>query len=47
MDKIIAYINAHKERYNLTLKYSTPSIYLDAVHASNIEWEPFSWDFFP
>ena len=47
MDKIIKFINAHPEVYNMKLFYSTPSIYLDAVHAVNTEWELNQYDFFP
>jgi hypothetical protein len=46
MDKIIKYINNHPE-YGMTLKYSTPSIYLDAVHSTNLTWSLNKYDFFP
>jgi lysosomal alpha-mannosidase len=47
MDKIIKYINARPDVYNMKLVYSTPSIYLDAVHSADIEWELNQYDFFP
>ena len=47
MDKIIKYINAHPEVYGMNLFYSTPSIYLDAVHAADITWSVKTLDFFP
>jgi hypothetical protein len=47
MDKVIKYINSHPDEYNMTLKYSTPSIYVDAVHAAGLGWELNQFDFFP
>jgi lysosomal alpha-mannosidase len=46
MDKIIKYINSHPE-YKMTLKYSTPSMYVDAVHSTGLSWELNQFDFFP
>ena len=47
MDKLMAYINANEALYNVKLIYSTPSIYTDAVYASDLSWEVKTDDFFP
>jgi lysosomal alpha-mannosidase len=46
MDKLMKYINSHPE-YQMTLKYSTPSIYLDEIHKLNYTWPVKTGDFFP
>lgn len=46
MDKLIKFINSHPE-YNMNVRYSTPSLYLEAIHRQNITWSVFEYDFFP
>ena len=45
MDKLIKYFNEHTE--NITLMYSTPSKYFEALNAENIEWDVLYDDMFP
>lgn len=47
MDKLMAYMNANQAKYNMTLFYSTPQTYVDAIHARNLTWELKTDDFFP
>eukprot|EP01135_Chromosphaera_perkinsii_P006716 Nk52_evm3s564 gene=Nk52_evmTU3s564 len=51
MDRLIKYINAHPEKYNINIMYSTPSIYIDyvkeALHKNRIKLETKYDDFFP
>jgi len=46
MDKLIKYINDHQE-YNMKLRYSTPSIYLQSVKNAKVTWSVREGDFFP
>eukprot|EP01102_Stenamoeba_stenopodia_P015593 TRINITY_DN5339_c0_g2_i1.p1 TRINITY_DN5339_c0_g2~~TRINITY_DN5339_c0_g2_i1.p1 ORF type:complete len:739 (+),score=160.21 TRINITY_DN5339_c0_g2_i1:334-2550(+) len=47
MEKLMQYIN-NNSTFNMTLKYSTPSIYLEAVHSTpNLELPLKQDDFFP
>ena len=46
MDNLIDYWNAHKIN-NITLRYSTPGEYLDALIAQNITWPTKYDDMFP
>jgi len=46
MDKLMDYINTHQE-YGMELIYSTPSIYMEAVHEKNLTWSVKTGDFFP
>ena len=46
MDNMIEYMNAnHGDKY--IFKYSTPSEYIDAVHAHDLTWPAKTDDFFP
>lgn len=45
MDRLIEYFNAHVD--NVTLLYSTPGQYLDALIAQNITWPTRYDDMFP
>jgi hypothetical protein len=47
MDKLMKYINSHPERYNAYMFYSTPSIYVRAVHSYNLTWSLKKDDFLP
>ncbi|EDV26091.1 uncharacterized protein TRIADDRAFT_63890 [Trichoplax adhaerens] len=45
LDKLIKHVkNTHK---NVNIFYSTPSVYLKAVHAANLTWQVKTDDFFP
>ncbi len=50
MDKLINYINSHPE-FGVKAFYSTPSIYIEMVHAESEEkgivWDVKTDDFFP
>ena len=46
MDKIISFVNRYNTK-NITLQYSTPSQYLDAVKKDNVEWAVKYDDGFP
>mmetsp|Transcript_7739 Transcript_7739/g.12986 ORF Transcript_7739/g.12986 Transcript_7739/m.12986 type:complete len:313 (+) Transcript_7739:581-1519(+) len=46
MDLIIKYINKHNDQ-NVTLLYSTPQEYIDALHSQNITWPTKYDDMFP
>lgn len=43
----MAYMSANQAKYNMTLFYSTPQTYVDAIHARNLTWELKTDDFFP
>ena len=43
----MGYIQAHPERYNFNIIYSTPSIYIEAVRAANTNWTLKTDDLFP
>lgn len=47
MDKLIKYISQHSNKYNVTVFYSTPSLYLEEIHKQNITWPTKQDDFFP
>jgi lysosomal alpha-mannosidase len=47
MDKLMKYINDRSDIYNMTLFYSTPSMYIDSVHNAGVSWELNKYDFFP
>jgi lysosomal alpha-mannosidase len=47
LDKLINYINAHKEIFNLTVQYSTPSIYLEAINKEGATYPTNEYDFLP
>ena len=47
MDKIIKYVNSNPQRYNLTVFYSTPSMYTEAVYKKNLVWPVKTDDIFP
>eukprot|EP01102_Stenamoeba_stenopodia_P022689 TRINITY_DN9548_c0_g1_i1.p1 TRINITY_DN9548_c0_g1~~TRINITY_DN9548_c0_g1_i1.p1 ORF type:complete len:992 (-),score=225.36 TRINITY_DN9548_c0_g1_i1:87-2999(-) len=47
MDKLMAYINANPDVYGLNVFYSTPSIYVNAVHATGQAFELKTDDIFP
>ncbi|KAL4512875.1 hypothetical protein ABPG72_017560 [Tetrahymena utriculariae] len=47
MDKLINYINARQDFFNVEILYSTPSIYLAEVNKQNITWPTKFDDFFP
>jgi hypothetical protein len=44
---VFNHINAHPERYQLEIKYSTPNDYIDAVHAQAEVYPRNEYDFFP
>jgi hypothetical protein len=44
LDKLIAAVNADGR---VNVFYSTPSFYVDAVHAANLTWTVKTDDFFP
>ena len=44
LDKLLKYVNADGR---LNVFYSTPSAYLEAIHAQNLTWEMKTDDFFP
>lgn len=46
MDRLIAYFNEHNTA-NITLMYSTPGTYLDALHSQNLTWPVKYDDMFP
>ena len=46
MDKIISYINTHNDK-NITLLYSTPSVFIDALRKDKVEWNVKYDDHFP
>lgn len=46
MDKIISFVNKHNTK-NITLLYSTPSSYLDALKKDNVKWDVKYDDGFP
>ena len=41
------YINDRPQVYGMTLKYSTPATYVEAVHSHNLTWDVKTDDFFP
>ena len=43
----MSYINSNQDVYGMNLIYSTPSIYIDAVHNANLTWSVKTQDFFP
>ncbi|KAF2364114.1 Glycosyl hydrolase family 38 C-terminal [Trinorchestia longiramus] len=45
LDKLIKYVNAGPN--NVTVVYSTPSCYVDALHAAEVTWGTKQDDFFP
>ena len=45
IDKLIKYFNAHAN--NVTLMYSTPSKYIDAINRLNVDWATKYDDMFP
>lgn len=47
MDKLINYINARKDFFNVEILYSTPSQYLAEINKQNITWPIKTDDFFP
>merc|ERR1711970_357283 len=48
LDKLIRYVNQHqKNGSNVNIFYSTPSCYLDALHAAGKTWPTKQDDFFP
>eukprot|EP01118_Nematostelium_gracile_P016074 TRINITY_DN6577_c0_g1_i2.p1 TRINITY_DN6577_c0_g1~~TRINITY_DN6577_c0_g1_i2.p1 ORF type:complete len:961 (+),score=254.85 TRINITY_DN6577_c0_g1_i2:83-2884(+) len=47
MDKLMRFINENQDTYGLNMFYSTPSIYLDSVHAAGATWTVKTGDFFP
>jgi len=47
IDKIIKYINNNYDKYGINAKYSTPSLYLEAVNSYDLEWTVKYDDFFP
>eukprot|EP01135_Chromosphaera_perkinsii_P011596 Nk52_evm35s2449 gene=Nk52_evmTU35s2449 len=51
MDKLIKYINEHPEKYNINVRYSTPSLYIDgvkkAIKKKGMKLEIKYDDFFP
>jgi hypothetical protein len=47
MDKLMSFINSNPAIYGMNVFYSTPSIYVDAVHAANLTWTVKTEDFFP
>jgi len=46
IDKMIELGNKYQKR-NITFKYSTPSIYMDAIKAENVKWPVFYDDIEP
>jgi alpha-mannosidase len=46
MDNLISYFNKHNTA-NMTLLYSTPGEYIDALHAQNLTWPTKYDDMFP
>lgn len=47
-DRMIAYFNEHiGSKANIEVIYSTPSMYIDAIHAEDIEWTTKTDDMFP
>lgn len=46
MEKLMDYINSNPQ-YNMKVMYSTPSIYVDSIHAKNLTWTVNTQDFFP
>lgn len=47
IDKLIDYINARPQQFNMTLFYSTPVDYVDALYATGQVWPLKTDDFFP
>jgi lysosomal alpha-mannosidase len=47
MDKLMDYINKNPAEFNVTVIYSTPATYIDAVHGHNLVWDVKTDDFFP
>ncbi len=48
MEKIMNYINANNETFRMNLQWSTPRLYVAAVHAANVtDWTVKTDDFFP
>eukprot|EP01119_Soliformovum_irregulare_P005383 TRINITY_DN1714_c0_g1_i1.p1 TRINITY_DN1714_c0_g1~~TRINITY_DN1714_c0_g1_i1.p1 ORF type:complete len:977 (+),score=300.90 TRINITY_DN1714_c0_g1_i1:52-2982(+) len=47
MDRLIDYLNANSDVYNLNVFYSTPTTYMEAVHAAGHTWEVKTGDFLP
>jgi len=47
MDKLMAYINSNSDTYKLNVIYSTPSIYIDAIHSEGLTWNTYAHDFLP
>ncbi|KAN0052802.1 hypothetical protein ACTA71_006909 [Dictyostelium dimigraforme] len=47
IDKLISHINSNPDKYGLNLLYSTPSIYIEAVNAADLEWNVKTDDLFP
>eukprot|EP01119_Soliformovum_irregulare_P015649 TRINITY_DN4429_c0_g1_i8.p1 TRINITY_DN4429_c0_g1~~TRINITY_DN4429_c0_g1_i8.p1 ORF type:complete len:877 (-),score=245.06 TRINITY_DN4429_c0_g1_i8:14-2644(-) len=47
MDHLIDYLNANQGVYDLHVFYSTPTTYMEAVHAANHVWDVKTGDFLP
>jgi lysosomal alpha-mannosidase len=47
MDLLMDYINARPNVFNVTVIYSTPSTYIDAVHSHQLTWDVKTDDYFP
>lgn len=47
IDKLINYIMANQQKFNVNIKYSTINNYLKAVNALNLKYETKKDDFFP
>eukprot|EP01116_Phalansterium_solitarium_P022225 TRINITY_DN7261_c0_g3_i1.p1 TRINITY_DN7261_c0_g3~~TRINITY_DN7261_c0_g3_i1.p1 ORF type:complete len:972 (-),score=316.52 TRINITY_DN7261_c0_g3_i1:78-2993(-) len=47
MDKLMGYINNNVDQYGINMFYSTPSTYVDAVHAAGLKWSLKTDDFWP
>lgn len=39
MDKIINYVNEHKNTYGVDVRYSTLGEYFDTLYEKNLTWE--------
>lgn len=46
-DLLIDHINKHSSEYNMTIRYSTPSLYLTEINKQSITWPVNRHDFFP
>jgi hypothetical protein len=46
-DKLINYINNNQDKFNISLKYGTPSDYIKKIHSFNLNYSISNSDYFP